>query len=325
MHIASTRTTISLSMKRPVAKQKLRRTRKMGEVSVVPQSFTLLDEHDHTEDGIVKQIEERGRICYKSEDKITALSAYPFFNKVKKAKHLSVLEMASLSLLIQMSALDRDRFYRFKTKYIDVSSMANMHRITGSIRAFMEWAETAPEHCRVAHDVSWFLHQKYPGIFSQPLFPASMPHPMQPVIDIHRPVHPQSRVAVRIVTNRAVSHELVRHRPASFLQESQRYVRYNGDIQFISPCFFGVESEEYALWLRGVKDAAALYCELLAASSPQAARTVLPNSTKTELIIYTSLEHWCHIFRLRNHPACDPSMVGLMSQLEPAFRQKHLR
>ena len=128
-------------------------------------------------------------------------------------------------------------------------------------------------------------------------------------------------LAVRFVVNRAVSHEMVRHRPCSFLQESQRYCRYDrerfgGEVAFIRPLFFPEDSPEFALWRESMAAAERTYLRLLETSSPQAARTVLPNSCKTEIIVYANLTEWRHILHLRTSPAADPAMREVMVPLQ---------
>jgi Predicted alternative thymidylate synthase len=121
---------------------------------------------------------------------------------------------------------------------------------------------------------------------------------------------------------------LVRHRPCSFLQESQRYCRYSADkfgneVTFIKPVFFTEESEEFALWKQSMATMEAHYLRLLQTSSPQAARTVLPNSCKTEIIAYTNLLEWKHIFALRTSPAAEPSMREVMIPLAQELQHRY--
>jgi thymidylate synthase (FAD) len=134
-------------------------------------------------------------------------------------------------------------------------------------------------------------------------------------------------IAVKFIVNRAVTHEIVRHRPCSFLQESQRYCRYSDDkfgseVTFIKPMFFAEGSREYAIWQQAMVDTERMYLELLETSTPQAARTVLPNSCKTELIVYANLTEWKHIFKLRTTKAAEPSMREVMIPLQEDFRQR---
>ncbi|NIP53526.1 MAG: FAD-dependent thymidylate synthase, partial [candidate division Zixibacteria bacterium] len=136
-------------------------------------------------------------------------------------------------------------------------------------------------------------------------------------------------VMARFVTNRAVSHEIVRHRPCAILQESQRYCRYSAgrfgnEVTFICPSTFWKEdSPEYAMWERHCFTSEQLYLKLLKdGSSPQAARTVLPNSTKTELILYANIKQWKHIFKLRaENKDAEPSMREIMIPLQEQFKK----
>jgi thymidylate synthase (FAD) len=127
-------------------------------------------------------------------------------------------------------------------------------------------------------------------------------------------------VGVKFYVNRAVTHEIVRHRTCSFLQESQRYCRYSQDkfdnqITFIKPVFYAEDSNEFRLWVKAMTETEGIYLKLLETSTPQAARTVLPNSCKTEIIVYCNIEEWQHIFRLRTTPAAEPSMREIMVPL----------
>ena len=133
-------------------------------------------------------------------------------------------------------------------------------------------------------------------------------------------------VGVRFIVNRAVTHEIVRHRPCSFLQESQRYCRYSQDkfenqVSFIKPMFYDEGSEEFVLWKESMEASEAIYLKLLKSSSPQAARTVLPNSCKTEIIVYCNLEEWKHIFFLRTSQAAEPSMREIMIPLREEMQK----
>ena len=117
-----------------------------------------------------------------------------------------------------------------------------------------------------------------------------------------------------------MSHELVRHRPVSFLQESQRYCRYKDDVVFIDPTAFDFNEDEYNIWERACNWTEQEYLTLLKTKSPQAARTVLPNSCKTEIIVYCNLREWEHIFNRRTSPAAEPSMHEIMNPLLTEFQ-----
>ncbi len=131
-------------------------------------------------------------------------------------------------------------------------------------------------------------------------------------------------IAVKFIVNRAVTHELVRHRPCAFLQESQRYCRYSderfdGLVTFIKPFFFHECTPEYQHWLDVMEFTATKYLKLLKTSTPQAARTVLPNSCKTEIIVFANADEWNHIFHMRTSLAAEPSMREVMIPLHRAM------
>ncbi len=135
-------------------------------------------------------------------------------------------------------------------------------------------------------------------------------------------------VGVKFYVNRAVTHELVRHRPCSYLQESQRYCRYSqdkfaGQVTFIKPMFYEDGSPEYLLWKETMEFAEAKYLKLLETSSPQAARTVLPNSCKTEIIAYCNVTEWQHILKLRCSQGAEPSMREVMIPLSKELKNRY--
>lgn len=109
--------------------------------------------------------------------------------------------------------------------------------------------------------------------------------------------------SVKFIVDRGVSHEIVRHRIASFAQESTRYCNYgskDGGITVIKPCFWDEVSEEYMAWKHGCMVAERRYLELLEMeATPQEARSVLPISLKTELVMTANLREWRHFLKLR--------------------------
>ena len=111
--------------------------------------------------------------------------------------------------------------------------------------------------------------------------------------------------SVKFIVDRGVSHEIVRHRVASFAQESTRYCNYGnkgGEISVIEPCLFSDDDNphRYNNWLFACKRAEETYLTLLEkGSTPQEARTVLPNSLKTEIVMTANLREWRHFFKLR--------------------------
>ncbi len=144
----------------------------------------------------------------------------------------------------------------------------------------------------------------------------------------HESVIEHGYCTVRFVCDRGVSHELVRHRLAAYSQESTRYANYARDkfgneITVIKPCFWSEASNEYQLWLQAMHQAEKAYLELLQqGSSPQEARSVLPNSLKTEVVMTCNLREWRHVLSLRcsraAHPQIREVMLFLLHKLAPA-------
>lgn len=178
---------------------------------------------------ILKRIEKAGRVCYKSEEKITPESAAEFVRKIMKRGHLSVIEHESIT--------------------------------------------------------------------------------------------------ARFVCDRGVSHEIVRHRLVSYSQESTRYCNYasgrHGEgIAFIMPPFLKPITVD--LWKASVFEAEQTYDRMIAAGeSPQIARSVLPNSLKTEIVMTCNLREWRHFFTLRTSAAAHPQMrevaISLFKQMRAAI------
>lgn len=123
----------------------------------------------------------------------------------------------------------------------------------------------------------------------------------------HEAMLEHSILSVKFVCDRGVSHELVRHRIASFAQESTRFCNYGGkEIEFIWPCFFGelsgenLAKEEVMIWSETMLKAEKAYNQLLYLGfQPQQARSVLPNSLKTEVIMTANYREWRNFFKLR--------------------------
>lgn len=121
----------------------------------------------------------------------------------------------------------------------------------------------------------------------------------------HEAMLEHASVTVKFVVDRGISHELVRHRLASFAQESTRYCNYSKDdfgseITFIIPDYLEYKSEGWNIWKESMKQAEDAYFKMLDFGlSPQQARAVLPNSLKTEVVMTANLREWRHFFKLR--------------------------
>lgn len=138
----------------------------------------------------------------------------------------------------------------------------------------------------------------------------------------HESVLEHASLTAKFIVDRGISHELVRHRIASFTQESTRYCNYSQDkfgneITVVAPGSFTSskmtsrteEDEAYAAWETACKWAERAYFYMLECGvSPQIARNVLPNSLKTEVVMTANLREWRHFFRLRCSSAAHPQM-----------------
>lgn len=135
-------------------------------------------------------------------------------------------------------------------------------------------------------------------------------------------------LTVKFICDRGVSHELVRHRLASFAQESTRYCNYGKDkfgneITFIQPPFFATDDLKYFTWKNACEFAECTYLLMVERGvKPQEARSILPNSTKTEIWITATIREWRHILQLRTAPDAHPQMRELMCPLLNEFKEK---
>jgi len=302
---------------------------------VVDPSYAIQDDLD--QGSLVTRLEACGRICYKSEEKISEGSALPFVKKIAEHGHNSVMEMAVVTLRLRCSSQQITDFMGCQPKFLIVDPVVNGLLVTGSIRAFRELYLSFPESVLVQAMVD-FLGASHPYLLEGVWQPVNRQKGVSIAVEkmtLDEVEHLEplllSRhrfLSVKFIVNRAVTHELVRHRPCSFLQESQRYCRYSQDkfgkqVTFIRPLFFAPDSNEYKLWQQAMELTEDLYLQLLETSTPQAARTVLPNSCKTEIIVYCNLAEWKHIFRLRTSPAAEPSMREVMIPLEAEIKERY--
>lgn len=256
-------------------------------------------------EGVYKQIERVGRVCYKSEDKITEDSAKPFVDRMIKSGHGAMLEHGTVYLKFSWNggtcelcnqALPCKLLDKYCiNKYSIVNYNGNDIYITTNFRVLVEngWLDDLQYICEPTE-----FHEK--------------------------------RVTVHFVCDRGVSHEFVRHRVMSFAQESTRYCNYSKDkfgneLTFIIPCWLDIPTGHYAYWdgdwcdidkmkiqlpegehkdidafLWTLNNAETHYTLLINSGwKPQEARAVLPNSLKTELVVTGFVSDWNHFFDLR--------------------------
>lgn len=292
-------------------------------MKLIKPSFEIWDQPAGLE-GVCKQIEKVGRVCYKSEDKITEDSAKPFVDRMIKSGHGAMLEHGTVYLHIK--GIDRTDITKYLyNKYSKV--------VEGSLDHFY-----VTTNYRVLIENGWLDDLQY---ICEPT-------------EYH-----ERRVTVHFVCDRGVSHEFVRHRVFSFAQESTRYCNYSKDkfgneITFIIPCWLDIP-EGKAYWHDGINyrvgvteenifgesvnpkawfnkesncvevhdyiqaldNAEKAYLRLMSAWenrvtdrryvtgfkgnpwTPQQARAVLPNALKTELVMTGFASDWNHFFDLR--------------------------
>ena len=242
-------------------------------------------------EGVYKQIEKVGRVCYKSEDKITEDSAKPFVDRMIKSGHGAMLEHGTVYLYIRRKgneSLEVDRYLLNPYSKVVFSQSPNSRDmeiyITTNLRVLVEngWLDDLQYICEPTE-----YHER--------------------------------RVTVHFVCDRGVSHEFVRHRVMSFAQESTRYCNYSKDkfsneLTFIQPCWLDDErlklygpyhtvirdKSPESIFIANLNNAERDYLDLIGLGwKPQEARAVLPNSLKTELVVTGFTSDWNHFFDLR--------------------------
>ena len=294
---------------------------------LIKPSFEILEQEPGIQ-GIYKQIERAGRTCYKSEDRIIEDSAEKFVNMIKDRQHTAMLEHGT----VYLSCSDAEFIY-LGLRY-ECNNYSNV-----------VWEEFAPGHrtkvyittnYRVLYENNWLDDLKY---LCEPT-------------EYH-----EKRITVKFICDRGVSHEFVRHRVFSFAQESTRYCNYSKDkfgneLTFIIPYWTNIpegqsywhdgigyrvgadiqnkdfgyieKSPNYFNFLSSLEESEKCYLRLLNEGwTPQQARSVLPNSLKTELVMTGTLEQWKGFFKLRCDAAAHPQARELAIPLKEEFKKLH--
>lgn len=144
----------------------------------------------------------------------------------------------------------------------------------------------------------------------------------------HESVIEHAAATVRFVCDRGVTHELVRHRLASYSQESTRYANYAKDkfgreITVIRPHFWAEDDARYELWKQAMLAAEKAYLDLVdAGATAQEARSVLPNSLKTEIVMTANMREWRHVLKLRCDTPAHPQIRQVMLPLLAEFNRR---
>lgn len=288
-------------------------------MKVVKQSCSLikgLTPYEH--------IEKVGRTCYKSEDLIAEGSAEKFVASLVKRKHWAMLEHYTLH--IKMSSWFLSEFIKecnelgFQMTFFNYTHDMNYSLLSGSFRAFYDLFEFSTHFFDNGETIGYLydcLHFAFPLVFVDMPITNTVDFSEEDLqliegnylrdyfsVDV---VKKHLTHTVHFVTDRGVSHEFVRHRNCAFAQESTRYCNYSKDkfgneITVIDPLFWEDDLDKYIDWKSSIKIAEMHYFDLIEkGATPQQARTVLPNSLKTELIITCTEKEWQHIINLRYH------------------------
>ena len=146
----------------------------------------------------------------------------------------------------------------------------------------------------------------------------------------HEAVIEHSQLSVRFIVDRAIANELVRHRIASYCQESTRYVNYSKDkfgneIKVIEPDddILPLGSNNYNIWWSSCKSCEDAYMAMLSNGvKPEIARNVLPLSTATEIVMTANIREWRSVMRLRTTVFAHPQMRSIMRKLLDEFKSK---
>lgn len=281
---------------------------------LIKPSFEIWEQESGLE-GVYKQIERAGRVCYKSEDKIAEGTAKAFVDRMIASGHGAMLEHGTVYLEIPDYGVSRLKFEKYmRNPYsTSISSDVDSSYITTNLRVLVEngWLNDLEYQCEPTE-----YHEK--------------------------------RITVKFVCDRGVSHEFVRHRVFSFAQESTRYCNYSKgkfgyQLTCIIPSWLGLEEGSYSLedveekydkcliidkcknaeeasFVRALCHAEREYFDLLELNwKAQQARDVLPNSLKTELVVTGTIKQWEGFFKLRDAGSAHPQAYELAHPLHEEF------
>lgn len=288
-------------------------------MKLIKPSFEIISQAP-SELGMLKHIETCGRVAWKSEERITDDSYVKFIEMLKGVNHGSVLEHGTVYMLMPCTT-----------------------RFSGSICFYNNNQYTKVVDCKIGNDYFYAITTNYRVLIDgQDNLFTDVWQDLEELQCEPTEFH-EKRVTVRFTCDRGVSHEYIRHRVFSFTQESTRYCNYSKDkfdneVTFILPgwvnrderydfaldsilCVNSTESPE-VLWVRNLVTAEQDYIQLLRKGwKPQQARTVLPNSLKTELIMTGFISDWEHFFKLRTASGAHPQASELAIPLQEEFKK----
>jgi len=253
-------------------------------MQLINQYAEYYGETPNTLNGTIRRIERAGRLCYNSQCSTNIEDSEKFVNKLISNGHLSVLEHSNL--------------VTNKCKCVNGRFLHRQGGITsGNIRAWMEFMGRSDTPIRDF----WMLWNDVYG----------------PSVQTTDPLH--TRISALFVTDRAVTHELVRHRDdVAYSQQSQRYVSYkDAPIDMIRQWWCDENEVE---WIQALQHSADTYRLLIKnGCTPQQARSVLPNATATKIMVTTNTIEWAHIFKLRCSNAAYPQIHNLLKPIQQSL------
>ena len=294
---------------------------------LVKPAFEVLSKADSE----VKLIELAGRTCYKSEERITADSAATFVASIIQRGHESVLEHSNIILHVS-----RELYYFLsdvQPTFLELTHANDRYIVSGNARAWRDFAKRDVIVCgivatlRFTHEV---IFDSLPNVVyvdgnNETYFRELQESNLSGAVEMLA----HARKTVKFICDRGVSHEIVRHRIASYSQESTRYCDYHkGEVTFVIPPWVNIseqgEPKDHfsAAWKSAMENAEVSYKYLRACGwKPEQARTVLPNSLKTEIVMTANLREWCLFFRLRISPKAHPQMREIAEPLLNEFKR----
>ena len=268
-------------------------------MKIINSSFEIIPQGYGKQD-IFKHIELCGRVSYKSEDKITDDSANEFVGRRIADGHTAILEQGTVYLEIP----NKNENTEF---YINSAAVLKYMDNPYSVVTLAEKGCYVTTNYRVLFENKWLNDIDY----------------LCAPTDKH-----EKRVTVKFVTSRGITHELVRHRVFSFVQESTRYCNYSQgkfgqELTFIKPSMYNTWNEEtqglYKATLKGIETS---YMTMVNSSiKPQQARGILPNDLKAEIYMTGFVSQWVEFFKLRTAFNAHPDMRELVSPLKRKFEE----
>jgi thymidylate synthase ThyX len=317
-----------------------------------------------SESGLLRLVELAGRTAYKSEDRITDDSAKAFVLMLKKHEHLSVLEHSNI--VLKVSRMDSSAGGEFHPESLCNSIIRGLGPRNGFHRIFLNprlipggfamagnarsWIETLrslqAEDIVCSSFLAGHLHRFFPALFENPDAPDAgwplqvslMPEAEQLGLLREDPASDLPLFVFKIVCDRGITHELVRHRVFSFTQESTRYVNYrNRGMVLILPeeiePFFDSErgsfTEQNAVVVQWHQRAQALFGwyqgDLERGLKPEIARDILPNLLKSEIFVSGRWSGWEHFIRLRESKQAHPRIRVIAQEIRKYFESVDLR